>query len=691
MPFGSVKLIPGINVERTPVLNEAGYSAGQFIRWRDGLAQKYGGFELFYPLAVGGVPRDLHAWEDLNQVDRLAVSTTAQLVVLAGAVPATRSIQDITPQTLLSNFAPDFSTVNGSPLVEIKDSNLTASATTFDSIFFNTPISVGGIILSGLYPIETVTGATTYKLRAATNATATVNNGGAVPAFTSTVGSANVSVAFNNHGLSVLAPENTIVFPIPTTFNGVTIDGLYNVASVTGVNAFIIQTNAQATFSGGTSMNAGQAELLYYISLGPPAAGTGFGIGGYGLGGYGTGVSPTVITGTPISAEDWTQDNWGQILLACPKDGGIYFWDPTGGFLNMSLISSGPIFNTGMFVSTSAQILVAFGSTITEQIGVLQDPMLVQWSDSGNFFDWTPTDTNLARNFRIPIGSRIVAGLPVSNQNLIWTDLDLWVMNFIGFPNVYGFNKIGAGAGACSLHAIQQLRGGVYWMGISNIYRYAGNGVEVMECPVWDAVFQNLNLDFVQNVRAMPNTAFNEIGFLYPSLASVNGENDSYVKFNIVEPSKPWDLGPAGTMPRSAWTDQNVFGSPISANPGGVIYQQERTNDAAGQPMPWSFTTGYFRLAEGEEYVVVDQVRPDFKFGEFGQAQTAQIQVTFSVVNFPGDTPVIHGPFTFDHTTQYITTRMRGGLISMTFSGNDLGSFARLGYVRYRYSPQGRR
>jgi len=46
---------------------------------------------------------------------------------------------------------------------------------------------------------------------------------------------------------------------------------------------------------------------------------------------------------------------------------------------------------------------------------------------------------------------------------------------------------------------------------------------------------------------------------------------------------------------------------------------------------------------------------------------------------------------TFDQTTQYITTRMRGGLISMTFSGNDLGSFARLGYVRYRYSPQGRR
>jgi hypothetical protein len=686
MPFGSVRLIPGINVERTPLLNEAGYSASQLIRWRDGLAQKYGGWSAFYPLALGGVPRDLHAWQDLNQVNRLAVGTTAQLAVITNG-----ALKDITPQTFLSNFAPSFTTTLGSPLVEVNDPNLTAVVTTFDSVFFNTPISVGGIILSGLYPIEVVTGATRYKIRAAMNATAAVANGGAVPVFNTVLGSANVTVHFAAHGLTVAAPTNTIVFPIPTTGNGVTVDGLYNAATITSVDDFIIQSNTQATGTGAFSMNGGNAQLVYYIALGPPAAGVGYGLGGYGTGGYGTGVASDVMTGSPIAASDWTQDNWGQILLSCPKDGGIYFWDPTGGFLNASLISSGPPFNTGMFVSTSAQILIAFGSTITEQIGVLQDPMLVQWSDSGNFFDWTPSDTNLARNFRIPIGSRIVAGLAVSNQNLIWTDLDLWVMNFIGFPNVYGFNKIGAGAGACSMHAVQQLRGGVHWMGQSNFYRYAGSGVEVVECPVWDAVFQNINLDFIDNVRSMPNTGFNEVGYFYPSLASANGENDCYVKYNITEPSKPWDLGPAGTMPRSAWTDQNVFGPPLSAIAGGVIYQQETTNDAAGQPMMWSYTTGYFRIAEGEEYAFVDRVMPDFKFGEYGQAQNAQIQITFNVVNFPGDTPVQYGPYTVDQATTFISTRMRGGLMSMTFSGSDLGSFSRLGYVRYRYSPVGRR
>lgn len=683
MPYGGVKLIPGVNVERTPTANEAGYSESQLIRWRDGLAQKMGGWEKFYPLAVGGVPRALHAWQDLNQVNRLGIGTTAQLAVITEG-----SLKPITPQTLVSDFAPNFSTNSGSAVVEVDDPNI-STPTVDDSVFFNTPISVGGIILSGLYPIEEVSGATSYRIRAATEATATVVSGGAVPEFTTTSGSAHVEVLLEDHGLSA-SPADTIVFPIPTSNNGVTVDGLYAAATIADADHFTIHTNAQATSGGSFDMNGGDAQLVYYIALGPPAAGVGFGIGGYGLGGYGTGVAQTVQQGTPISAEDYTLDNWGQIFLACPKDGGIYYWDPTGGYNTASLIASGPPFNAGMFVSTSAQILIAYGSTITEQIGVLQDPLLVQWSDSGNFFDWTPSETNLARNFRIPIGSKIMGGMAVSNQNLIWTDLDLWIMNFIGFPNVYGFNKIGAGAGAASSHAMLQLRGGVYWMGSSNFYKYAGAGCEVMKCPVWDVVFQNLNTDFIQNVRAMPNTGFNEAGWFFPSLASANGECDSYVKVNLVE-GESWDYGIGTQLQRSAWIDWNVFGPPIAASSGGVIYSQETTNDADGNPMEWSFTTGYFRIAEGQDYAIVDRLIPDFKWGEFGQAQIAQVKVTFNVVNYPGDTPTQYGPYTMEQATQFLSTRFRGALISMTFSGNDLGSFVRLGYVRYRYSAQGRR
>ncbi len=682
MAYADVKLRPGVTVDWTPTLNEAGISQSQLIRFRDGLVQKYGGWSKFYSLAISGIPRDLHAWQDLNSVDHLAVGTTTSVNVITGA-----SLQNITPQTLVSNFAPNFSTIIHTNVVTVNDPNI-ANVTTFDSVFFDTPVSVGGIILSGLYPIVLITGTTSYEIQAATNATATVNNGGAVPVFTTVSASAIVSVALAAHGMSTVSPNNIIVFAIPTTGNGVTISGSYPAVAITDANDFQIQLNTQATGNGSFSMNGGNAQLVYYIALGPPAGGIGYGLGGYGLGGYGTGIAPAVQTGTPLASPDWTSDNWGELLIECPANMGIYFWDPTGGFSNMSLVSAGPIFNSGIFVSTSEQILIAYGSSISEQIGVQQDPMLVQWSDSGNFQNWTPTNADFAGNFRIPIGSEIMAGMAgPANQNLIWTDLDLWAMNFIGQPEVFGFNQIGAGAGACGRHAIQKLRGIVAWMGFSNFYKYDGSGVSVVPCPVWDAVFQNFNVAFAQNVRAMPNTPFNEAGFLYPSLASSSGENDSYVKWNLTEPGQPWDYG---LLARSAWIDLNIFGNPIAATPSGVIYRQESTPDADGQPLVASFTTGYFYLQEGEDFVQVDQMLPDFKWQTYaGGTGSAQIQITFNVVNYPGDTPRQYGPYTVTQATQILSTRFRGRQVSITVQSSDVGSFWRIGKCRIRHSAVG--
>lgn len=683
MGFGSVTLKPGINVERTPTLLEAGYSQSQLIRFIDGLAQKIGGWIAFYPLALAGVPRDMHAWSDLNAVNHLLVGTTTQLDVITNG-----ALQDITPQTLKSDFSPNFSTVNTTPTVTVVDPNI-SNVTTYDSVLFNTPISVGGIILSGLYPIVSIVGTHSYTVTAGTNATSTVNNAGAVPVFTTTNASSIVSVALTAHGIASLPA--TVVFPIATAGNGVTVLGAYGVNTITSANAFTITTSTTANAGGSFSMNASNAELIYYIALGPPPIGAGYGLGGYGAGGYGTGVVNPSQVGTEITSTDWTSDNWGEIAIACTENGGIYYWDPTGGFTNASLINTGPVFNRGIFVSTSQQILIAYGSTVDEVInggiGIQQDPMLVAWCDVGNFFEWQALTTTQAGNFRIPIGSMCVGGMAVANQNLIWTDLDLWAMNYIGYPDTYGFNKIGAGAGLASSHAALQLRGGVYWMGKSNFYSYAGSGAQVIPCDVWDFVFQRINPAAIHNVRAMPNTPFNEAGWNFPSLAGT--ENDSYVKFNITEPGAPWDYG---LWQRSAWIDLTVLGNPIGAVPGGVVYLQETGNDAAGQPLVASFLTGYTYLSEGEDYTFVDQVIPDMIWESEAPGQSsAQIQITFLTVNYPGDTPIAYGPYTVNSTTEYISVRFRARQIAIQLQSADLGSFWRLGKIRFRYAASGRR
>jgi hypothetical protein len=751
MPYGSVTLIPGVDVEQTPTLLKAGVSVSQLIRYRDGLVQKLGGWTIFYS-NVAGTPRELHAWEDLNQINHLGVGTTTMLGVITSG-----SLQNITPQTFTSDFAPNFSTVASSPIVTIIDPNLTATLTTNDSVYFNVPVSVGGLILSGAYPVTLVQGTTQYQITAAANATTTETNpfatnnttaagnatlhfvatpawvianmvvfdlttpasipastlvlsttgstivmtnnaAGAgvgsgdnivicsVPVFTPTSGSATVNVFLAAHGQVV---GNTVNFPISTTVGGVAIVGTYSVVSVTDINNFSITVNAQASSSTVVVMNAGKAEIVYYLNIGPAGGGSGFGIGAFGSGGFGTGAATGQMTGTPITATDWTSDNWGQTYLACPMGGGVYAWTPNTGFSTAGLVATAPFFNGGIFVSTQQQILVCWGSTVAQNIGITQDPLLVRWSTIGDYTNFQVLATTEAGSYRLSNGSKIICGLSTPNQNLIITDEDAWAMNYSGLPFVFGFNKIGAGAGAVSSHAVMELRGNVYWMGPSNFYSMTSNGVAVIPCPVWDFVFQRINPLFQQNVRSIPNTPFNEVGWEFPSTSSVSGENDSYVKFNITEQGAPWDCG---LLARSAWTDQSILGNPIGAVAGGTIYQHETSNDAAGQPMAVSFTTGYFFLSEGEDFAFIDQILPDFKWGFFGAAQTANIQLSFLVVNYPGDSPTVYGPYTVTQSSpEWLSVRFRGRQMAIQVASSDAGSFWRLGRIRYRYAPSGRR
>lgn len=677
MPLASVKLVPGIDTEKTPTLNEAGISVSRLIRFRDKLAEKIGGWEAFYPFDVNGIVRAMHAWQDFNEVSRLAVGST---LVLA-AITEAGAYSDITPQFLESSFPPDVSTTNGSASVDIDDPNI-ANVTTFDSVFFDTPVAIGGLVLSGLYPIALVLGATSFRITAGSLATSTSTTA-VVPVFSTTNASSVVAVDLTAHGLSV---GDTINFPISTTVGGVTVLGTYRVTDVAGADDFSIQVSALATSTTSGSMNGGEMQLTYRIALGPAAVGTGYGVGDYGEGGYGTGSTSSAQIGDPITATGWTHDNWGQTLLSCPAGGGVYYWEPNGGFQNASLVSSGPYYNGGIFVSMPAQILVAWGSTSEQTIGVDQDPLLVRWSDQLDYTVWEDTTTNQAGSFRIPNGSRIVGGMQGPQTSLLWTDLDVWAMQYVGFPLVYGFNKIGSSCGAISAHCMTQLGSTIFWMGRSNFFAMTGSGASPIPCTVWDVVFQDLDTDNLDKCWAWANTPFNEVWWFYPSESGGSGECDSYVKLNVSSGS--WDYGP---LIRTAGIDQSVLGMPIASNVAGAIFQHETGYDDDGSQINSSFTTGYWMVNDGNEVAFVDWIMPDMKWGTFNGDDDAQVQLTFRSVMYPGDDPVVHGPYTVNRDTKYVNTRIRGRQVSMEVESNDHGSFWRMGRIRYRWAPDGRR
>ena len=78
MPHASLKLIPGVDQNRTPALNEAAISESNLIRFvpdRNGTAlpQKLGGWTKFLSQPLTATVRALHAWADTNSNSFLAM------------------------------------------------------------------------------------------------------------------------------------------------------------------------------------------------------------------------------------------------------------------------------------------------------------------------------------------------------------------------------------------------------------------------------------------------------------------------------------------------------------------------------------------------------------------------------------------------------------------------------------------
>lgn len=684
MPHSSFKILPGVDQNKTPALNEAAISFSQLIRFipdrtLGGLVQKLGGWTKFYPNTIGSIVRCLWAWEDTNANSYLGVGAEGNS---GGALEVISSgtANDITPQKNAYNVAVSVTTTAGSYVVTITDTGRNVS--NYDVVDIQTQISVGGLVLFGQYQCYAL-GANTYNIYATdifgdyALATSNVLNGGAVPVFATTSGSNTVTVTLNNHGYAV---GDTFPVLVASTVGGVTFYGNYLVTNVPTANTFQIAgtTNASSTTSG--SMNSGNARYVYYRGVGALPAGTGWGIGGYGRGGYGTGSTPVLVSGTPISAVDWTLDNWGETLIACPLNGPIYQWSPTSGSPRASIIPQAPSVNEGIFVAMPQRQIIAWASTTNG----IKDPLLIRWCDVNDYTAWIATITNQAGSYRIPKGSKIVQCIQAGQQAIVWTDLGAWAMQFVGPPSVYQFNELGNGCGLIGRKAATSVGGVVYWMGQSQFYRLSGNGVEPIRCPVWDVVFQDLDTNNLDKIRVAPNSRFGEVAWYYPTKGN-GGEVSHYIKYNYI--LDQWDFG---QLARTAWINESVLGPPIGAAPNQYIYQHETSPDADGQPMDSYFQTGYFVINEADNKMFVDQVWPDMKWGYYDGTQNANVQLTFYVSDYSGQTPSTYGPYTLTQATQYITPRFRGRLVSIKMESNDIGSFWRIGNTRYRFQPDGK-
>lgn len=513
--------------------------------------------------------------------------------------------------------------------------------------------------------------------------------------FTTSFGLTTVVVTAVSHGC---VNGDFVTFSGASAVGGLTITGEYQITLIND-NSYSITASATASSS---ATGGGTVTAAYQLNVGnsEEVPLSGWGAGGWGLGAWGTGS--TVLESLRI----WNHYNFGADLIYGPKGGGMYYWTASSGpsvrgvaLSSLSGASDVPLMQNLLIVSDASRIVLAFGTN--DYGSVTQDNMLIRWSDQENAAMWTPNATNQAGSLRLSHGSAIQAVAQVRQEILIWTDVALYSLQYVGAPNVWQSQLLSDNTSIISDRAWATAAGVTYWMGNEKFYVYDGRTNNLV-CDLRQYIFSDFNFNQSQQVFAGTNEQFNEIWWFYCSSSS--STIDRYAIYNYVE--KVWYYG---TMARTAWIDTSAASVvPIAADYNKrLLYHETGVDDNATtttQAISAYITSAEFDIDDGSNFGFVWRVIPDLNFtGSTSASPTVNIsllalQNSGSGYNNPesvagsNEFPVVRtATVPVEKYTGQINIRIRGRQMSLKISSDALGVQWQAGSMRLDIRQDGRK
>ena len=361
-------------------------------------------------------------------------------------------------------------------------------------------------------------------------------------------------------------------------------------------------------------------------------------------------------TSTALSDQNlrlWWQDNFGEDLIFGPRNGVPYYWDRGLGVATRATAlsaqagaSDAPTLVREISLSPTDRHVVAFGVNALGETTL--DPLLVRWSDQENAFDWTPTATNTAGSQRISSGSEIITAKRTRQEFLVWTDMAIHSMKFVGPPFTFGFQLLASNISIISPNAGINAKDAVFWMDNENFYVFSGR-IDVLPCTVLRHVFEDINLEQRFKFFAASNRLFSEIFWFYVSEDAI--DIDRYVKFNYAE--NAWDIG---TLSRTAWNDADIHIKPRGAS-SNTIFVHETGCNADESAMTSFIESSDFDIGDGDNFMFVNRILPDIVLGGEG---TPAVDYIFKTRNFPNDSLTTDSTNSITASTKQAFLRARG-------------------------------
>jgi len=725
--LAKIKLQPGINRDSTNYANSGGWFDSDYIRFRNGLPEKIGGWTRIYASqqALIGKCRKLYDWSSLIGTQYLACPTNIKFYV-----DNSSEVIDITPlrRTVTLGNNP-IATTDTSNVITITDVNHGAVLGGYITVSGSS--DVNGILAASInteFVVSNVINSNAYSVTTTGTATSTGSGGGAsvVVKYQFHPGIAQIAVfegwgsgpwggivgeygwgfgpettvttyysglwTVDNYGEDMIACPRDLTNGIKFGTNPISVSNTSNVVTVTQANHAL--SNGNAIIIGGVTSEIGGIPITQ-------------------LNGTQT------ITVVNANAYTYTVANTATSNASGGTDGYVFtssliYWDITdddGPALSFSDLGSAyakkymPYVAKEVMVSDQNRQVIVFGSNPYD-VTQMQDPMIVRWSDSTDPTNWDIADTTkTSGEQRLSSGSFIVTAIQNREEILIWTDSSLFTMTYIGPPTGYGFNLVGTNFDIIGPNAKIVTGAVAYWMGTNNFYAYNGK-VEPMPCTVRDYVFLDLSKDDGDKVYCSADSGNNEIIWFYPS-ESQGGtpgqrEVDRYVVFNYAEGA--WYYG---TMARTAWIDRRTHPTPRSVSPDGYLYNQETGFDD-GSTSPASPINAYIQsspieIEDGNNFLFINRVIPDLTFRNSTGNNGTQPIVKFTIKpqDYPGgeigagDERNVQrnsaATLNVNRFTNQVFTRLRARSVALRVESDVTGISWRLGVPRFDMRQDGRK
>lgn len=703
MPLTKIPFTPGINREITGYANEGGWWDADKVRFRQGYPEKIGGWVKAVNQYLLGTCRFIAPWTALDTNQYVALGTTCKMFVFGNG-----TLNDITPIRLTTaagdvTFKAGYTTLNGA---------ITAGQTTLVLTSVTNFPAVGGIIKidSEVISYAGITGTTLTGLtRGIAGTTPAAHSNSAA------VSSATITVTDTDHGVisgdyvtfsgavslggnitaSVLNQEYTVSAVISTTQYVIyarTLSSISSITTSTGLNPTYVFSSAADTGTGGTATIG-----AYQISTGLDTSlvGNGWGAGAWSRGAWGSGTD-VVVAGAQLRL--WGGDNYGQDLIFNVRDGGIYYWAKTTSYTRAVALNSlpgatyAPRIARQVMVSDADRHVIAFGCDDELTPGV-QDPLLIRFSSQENATDWQTLPTNTAGSLRIGTGSGIVCAVETKQQTLVFTDVSVHAMQYLGPPYTFGINMLSDNISIAGPNCAVSVDDAVFWMGEGDFFVYDGT-VTQLPCTVKDYVFSDINNQQLVKTYCGVNQNFNEVWWFYPSADS--NDNNRYVIYNYQQ--KLWYFG---SLARTAWTHQNtgVYPMAVGADNGLYLHEVGYDDGSVNPPAPLAafIESSGQDIGDGDSFAFVSRIIPDITFRD--SSETPSALFTVKMANFPGadfsqsNTRSVTRTATYpveQYTTQ-LYTRLRGRSFTFRIESSTINTAWRLGLIRLDLRTDGRR